>query len=277
MADPIPRCIFCERTDLNREHVWPIWMHELIRKEGFGRHVRKLTSTSPSNPNISGEKFSIERQGAVTTVRLKVVCKNHCNGGWMSRLETKAMPILTPLLLGQPFVLGKYHQEVLATWIAMKLMVCEFSVPEDVVTPPLERSLLMGRRLPSDITTIWIGYYQGSFWSSAYERHAALLGWGNASGPLPVPNDALAKNIQSQTLGIGRLLIQTISTTLGGLDFNSPKLPNNPLRQVWPYERNIVWPTGQAISDPQVRVVASGLDQFTQRLPFSPGQPPRVQ
>jgi hypothetical protein len=276
MVDSIKRCIFCERTDLNREHVWPMWMHELIRKEGFGRHVRKLISTSPSNPNVSGEKFSIERQGAVTTVRLKVVCKNHCNGGWMSRLETKVIPILSPLLLGHPFVLGKYHQEILATWIAMKLLVCECSVPEDVVTPSLDRSLVMGRRLPPDIMKIWIGYYQGSFWQSAYERHAALIGWGDASGPLPLPKGTSSKNIQSQTLGIGRFLVQAISTTLGGLDFHSPKLPHNPLRQLWPYERNIVWPTGQAIPDPQVRIIASGLDQFTRRLPFSPGNTPRI-
>jgi hypothetical protein len=57
----------------------------------------------------------------------------------------------SPLLLGHPFVLGKYHQEILATWIAMKLLVCEYSVPEDVVTPSLDRSLVMGRRLPPDI------------------------------------------------------------------------------------------------------------------------------
>jgi hypothetical protein len=276
MPDRTPRCIFCERKDLSREHVWPVWMHELIRKEGLGKHIQRLVSTSPSSPNISGEKYSIERQGAVTTVELKAVCERHCNNGWMSGLETKVIPILTPLLLGQPFALGKYHQEILATWIAMKLMVCEFSVPEDVVTPPLERSLLMGRRLPSTITKIWIGCYQGSFWSSAYERHAALIGWGNASGPLPLPKDAPAKNIQSQTLGIGKLLVQTIGTTVGGVDFNSPKLPNNPLRQIWPYERNFLWPTGQPIIDPQVRLMASGLDQFMRRLPFSPGKPPRA-
>jgi hypothetical protein len=194
MRELRPRCIFCERTDLSREHVWPVWMHELIRKEGFARHVRKLISTSPSSPNISGEKYSIERHGAVATVRLKVVCQRHCNNGWMSRLETKVMPILTPLLLGQPFALGKYHQEILATWIATKLMVCEFSVPEDVVTPPLERSLLMGRRLAPDIMKIWIGYYQGSFWSSAYERHASLLGWGRCVRTISVAQGRTSQN-----------------------------------------------------------------------------------
>jgi hypothetical protein len=185
--------------------------------------------------------------------------------------RTKVMPILTPLLLGQPFALGKYHQEILATWIATKLMVCEFSVPEDVVTPPLERSLLMGRRLAPDIMKIWIGYYQGSFWSSAYERHASLLGWGDASGPFPLPKDAPAKTIQSQTLGIGKALVHAMSTTLKGLYFNSRRLPNNPLRQIWPYERNFLWPSGQTITDPQVRLISSGLEQFTRTLRFSPG------
>jgi hypothetical protein len=191
----------------------------------------------------------------------------------MSQLETRVMPILTPLLLGQPFVLGKYHQEILATWIAMKFLVCEFSIPTDVVMRPVERSLVMGRRLPPEKMKIWIGYYKGSLWSRAYERHAARLGWGNASGPLPLPKGTLSKNIQSQTVGIGRLLIQSISTTIRELDFHSPMLPHNPLRQLWPYERNITWPTGQPIPDLQVRTIASGLDQFARRLPFSPKIP----
>jgi hypothetical protein len=275
MPDRITRCIFCERTELSREHVWPTWMHDLVRREGFDRHVRKWLSTSPSSPHIYGERESIERSGKVITVRLKVVCKYHCNSGWMSRLEQRVIPILTPLIKGDFFILTKYHQELIATWIAMKLMVCEFSIPEDRVTSALERSLLMGRQRPSEATRLWIGFYDGSFWKSAYERHAALIGWGDARGPMPLPKDSLSKNIQSQTLGIGRVFIQSIGSTLGGLDFHSKKLPHNPLIQLWPFERNIVWPPpGKVVTDFHARAIASTLDRFMRQLLFSPGMPP---
>src|SRR5262249_17493807 len=153
------------------------------------------------------------------------------------------------------------------------LSVCEFSTPEDAVTPPLLRSLLMGRRLPPDHMKIWIGLQEGKSWRNAYSRRASAIVLGDDSGPFPLPPSDLTQNIQSQTLGIGRLFIQSISTTLRGLDFYSPKLPDNPFRQLWPYERNIIWPPGRSITDPQIKIIAGGLERFIASLPPNPRRP----
>jgi hypothetical protein len=133
-------------------------------------------------------------------MQLKVVCKNHCNSGWMSRLETRAKYVLVPLLTGSSRVLSYYDQEILATWIAMKSMICEFSVPKDVATPSIERTLLMGRRLPPETMAIWIGHYKGTGWGNVYIRHAASVGFAPV-GTFPAipPKELLVKNVQAQT------------------------------------------------------------------------------
>src|SRR6516164_11512228 len=110
----IRSCIFCGRADLSREHIWPEWAHQFVRKPApLGRYFKKQFASSPNNPNIRGGTVSKGRQGDVTAITLKVVYGNHCNNGWMSRLETKAKPILVPLLTGNRIALSKYYQEVL--------------------------------------------------------------------------------------------------------------------------------------------------------------------
>jgi len=166
-------CIFCGRAGLSKEHVWPGWSHSYIRKAKHGarRHRRAA--------RIRGKDKSIEREGDVTKIQLRVVCEKHCNNGWMSRLETRVMPIVIPLLTGAPIQLNKYNQEILATWIAMKLQIFEFNFPDkSIVTPALERSLLMGRRVPPDIMSIWIARYRG-VQENSYYREAGGVAWRN--------------------------------------------------------------------------------------------------
>jgi hypothetical protein len=249
-------------------------MHEFVRKPTLaGNYCQKEFSSSPQNPRIRGETASRNRQGDVTAIRLKVVCGKHCNNGWMSRLETRVRPILIPLLTGSRITMNKYHQEVLATWIAMKMVVCEFSNPEDVVTPRLERSLLMGRRLPPDMTSIWIAHYNGAAWNNAYVRYCYEVGLGTNGRP-PIPSASTTKNIQSQSLIAGKLLIHVLGTTLSGIKFEPQKAAAavNAVRQIWPFQREFLWPPLYAVSDTQASLIASELDRYTVRLPFVGGR-----
>jgi len=189
----------------------------------------------------------------------------------MSRLETTAKPILIPLLIGSRIFLNKYEQEILATWIAMKMMICEFSNPDEIVTRPIERALLMGRRLPPDNMGIWIAHYHGPSWNNAYLRQACTLGWAEA-GKAPTPlNNSLAKNTQSQTLGIGELVVQSITTYVPGLEFQTPTIFPGAVKPIWPYKQNFMWPPGPILSDAAVGILATALDRLTARLPWHPG------
>src|ERR1700733_6558835 len=172
----------------------------------------------------------------------------------MSRLETLAKPVLIPLFTGKSVSLNKYNQELVATWIAVKLVVCEFSVPEDAITPAIERSLLMGRRRPSDITSLWIGNYTGRSWDNAYARFSAGIGVGFKS---PGQLSQSGKNVQSQSMIAGRLFIQATTTTNPWLGFQTPKYAEASLRQIWPYKREFLWPPLFGLSDALVSMIAT--------------------
>ena len=188
----------------------------------------------------------------------------------MSRLEARVQPILVPLLTGTPTMLGKYNQEILATWIATKLMICEFSVPDDFVTPPLERSLLMGRRMPPDIMAIWIGCYKGTRWGNVYLRHAATVGWA-PRGVVPVipPGASFSKNVQAQSFFLGELFVQAVTTTVPQLTFQTPQAFAPCLKQIWPYHTDFGWPPRTPIYDFHAHFIATSFERFTERLPVA--------
>ena len=272
MSKLITRCVFCGRTDLSREHVWSVWTHEFIRKPNNpNKFIRRRLSTSAVT-GITKELSKKESHGDVTTIKLKVVCKNHCNSGWMSRLEARVKPILIPLLTGSPVVLNHYNQEILSTWIAMKLMIAEFSVPDDIVTPALERSLLMGRRRPPDIIAIWIGHYKGTGWGNVYLRHAAAIGFAPA-GTVPVvtPERSRIKTVQAQTFFIGELFVQAVTTTVRELVFQTPPAFASCMRQIWPFQDEFSWPITSAVHDFHAHFIVTSFGRFAHSLPVAPG------
>ncbi len=263
------RCIFCGSTDLSDEHIWPVWAHDLIRRTRpkNRRHIWRAT--------IRGKAKSIEKPGDITTIKLKVVCKRHCNNGWMSRLETRVKPVLVPLLTGSSIQLNRYNQEILATWIAMKLQICEFSSKDNaIVTPALERSLLMGRRIPPDIMAIWIAKYHGER-ENSYFREAAGLAWINRQNgemiPPIAPADRLSiKTTQSQTLIIGELFVQAITTTVPRIVFQMPPSAGATFRQIWPFQRDFSWPPASVIGDNEANAIATALGRQTKTLRSAP-------
>jgi len=74
----------------------------------------------------------------------------------MSRLQTLAIPILTPMILGNDFLLEENQQKTLAAWIAMHCMVHEQSAEELVSISELERAFLMSNQIPPGNWKIWI-------------------------------------------------------------------------------------------------------------------------
>jgi hypothetical protein len=265
----VTRCIFCGRPDLSREHIWPTWSHEFIRKSPRGSHTRRLWERPVQHGAITGEIQTKSHQGDVISSKLKVVCKDHCNSGWMSRLETRAKPILVPLMTGHDLSLGKYNQEILATWIAMKMLIADFLTPEDIFTSSVERSLLMGRRLPPDAMNIWIGRYLGSEASNLYYRHAAI----SVVAPIGVvpkrPPKGMRKNVHSQTFIIGELFVQVISTATANLIFDVPPKFSGVLRQIWPFRREFEWPPPLGIYDGLARDITTGMDRLRTIRPLS--------
>jgi hypothetical protein len=70
------------------------------------------------------ETIQQERQGAPKDKKIPVVCEE-CNTGWMSRLETAVIPILTPIIKGSFCAITPDRRRLIAEWLTLKTMVLE--------------------------------------------------------------------------------------------------------------------------------------------------------
>jgi hypothetical protein len=162
----------------------------------------------------------------------------------MSRLENRVKYILIPLMTGRPITLNKYNQEILATWIAAKMMVADFMAPNDV------------------------------FFSSMRQAHRLLVA---PKGVIPViPREPIKSNIQQQTFVIGELLVQTRATTVKELSTKTPKGDVfDRMKWIWPYQADVTWPPHNPVLDPHARVLITGFERFIESLPRAHGAPHR--
>lgn len=106
----MPTCIFCDNPAGNREHVWPKWV--LDRKD-FGAFRLKRNN---------GPEIILNN----TELTVKTVCQT-CNNGWMSALESEAMPILSTMFDDQATPLNSDEQQILARWLMKTAMVFDSS------------------------------------------------------------------------------------------------------------------------------------------------------
>jgi hypothetical protein len=105
--------MFCSGRVSTKEDVWPLWL------------LRMIGADKPGEMNG-------ERGGAVlrswrlagSGIRVGFVCRG-CNNGWMSELESRAKPVIEPLLNDAPYVLAADHQLTLAVWAVKSAMVFE--------------------------------------------------------------------------------------------------------------------------------------------------------
>jgi hypothetical protein len=102
LPTPPRRCIFCNAIGVTVEHVWPKWLRAFV------------PATATSHNFLTGliHRTRPDRElrtwaGDPQSRGVKAVCQG-CNGGWMSRLEERAKPILLPLLAGQSKALSRF-------------------------------------------------------------------------------------------------------------------------------------------------------------------------
>jgi len=254
MVKPPGRCIFCGRRGLSKEHIWSEWTYKLVPKvPGAERDIFVLSST-PIKTDLRSRKTM---QGSPNVLQVRKVCKYHCNSGWMSALETKAEPLLTPLILGETTTIEPEQQKVVATWLAMKGMVAEFTRPVDVTTTQEERSLLMNELKPPDHWRIYIAKQSGNWWRTAYYRHTASL--SVVRSPIK-PVRPFGKNAQSVTIGIGALLAHIVSAP-AGIDFNLPAEVRRNVWPIWPTGDQIIWPPPVALNDTDAQTLATAMER----------------
>jgi len=265
------RCIFCGQTGLSKEHIWSAWTYALVPTIKDGHHTRGVVQSAKDDPKKIYIESLRNHNGSTNTVKLHVVCKRDCNNGWMSRLDERAKPILSPLIMGQPAVLSVESQTVVAAWAAMKMMVSEFSRRIDVSTAQDERTFLMKELRPPPNWKIWIAHTQSEKWRSAYYRNSSMVGRLNEAG-VPVAHEgSLRKNTQSISIGIGQLFISAISSNVPGVEFHAPADAKRHIRQIWPAAvGGCFWPPGTIFTTSAADAFAESFSHFMKTLNWTP-------
>lgn len=125
------RCPLCgEVGKKTREHVLPLWLGNLL--------FDTWADDAPLNVSYRftryGEDKVIERSRETERPEVVVrdVCKR-CNTGWMSKLESAAKPLLSPLVLGHPARLEMAQQVTIAHWAAKTVALIERFATDSVV------------------------------------------------------------------------------------------------------------------------------------------------
>src|SRR5205814_1498305 len=114
------QCFFCGPTEnkITEEHVWPLWVSELLRGKYGSDHFIHVRSTGSEttglwkSPNLK-----------VTT---ETVC-DRCNNNWLSAFENDDVrPLATPLILGERVdIIKPDDQWKLAAWAYKMALLLE--------------------------------------------------------------------------------------------------------------------------------------------------------
>jgi hypothetical protein len=139
-------CIFCGEPAKSVEDAWPQWLIRL-----FEDHTREKIVIGHMKADLSLRP----------TNRIKIrhtVCERRCNNGWMSRLESEAKPIMTPLVIDQTgATLTSTSQLVLARWAVKTAMILDHFNPSSFFTSQDTTHIFQHQTPPASILAVWMG------------------------------------------------------------------------------------------------------------------------
>ncbi|MDQ2632371.1 MAG: hypothetical protein M3Y78_01395 [Pseudomonadota bacterium] len=229
---PQRQCIFCGRKGVSKEHIYSQWIAPILPAQKAAYYNEDKLTTIAKVVQLAPELRT--RPGSVTTKKVRAACAA-CNNGWMSLNEEAARPYLTPMIRGEPIALDSASQEIIARWIAMKIIVAEHAKPGLAVTPQTDRTALMLKGTVPAYFNIYAAPHRAES-DVGFMRNALTVSL-DYSGPKP-PLDGMPKNLQQATLLIGRLFIQVNAARLDDFSIEDRLIPilYSGIR-IWPIER----------------------------------------
>jgi hypothetical protein len=212
-------CVFCGSRADSREHAWPVWLLTLTGGQYNIEWSRRDGAHVIPGPNPQLDP--------------RVVCERRCNNGWMSRLETRAKPLLSSLYGDLSVPLDAFAQETIALWTVKTTMVLEAFRPkgEEWYFQPVDRHALRETAKIPDRTIVYVARYVGRWPLSS---HGGDFG--------PVINGTHGVWGFAATLTLGCLAIHVMNRRIDKM--RSKRGPwEQTIRQVWPLVTGVVhWP-----------------------------------
>jgi len=178
-------------------------------------------------------------------LQVRAFCGEHCNSGWMSRMENQTKPILSRYMLAEhPRVLTAGSQEALAAW-AYKTFLTMAAWHDQTLISRQEYERFYIERHPGSAAIMWMGAYSGDQWASKFRiRGVDIRGGGRV---FEAPHNAVTAvfNIFRVVFVIFRWFGARMEGETGEqLD------PRQHLSRIWPVTSPYIrWPVGHAFTE----------------------------
>ncbi|GJE18556.1 hypothetical protein [Methylobacterium marchantiae] len=239
MAQAQGFCVFCGRPGLTKQHIVPDRLSAILGRPDVVSPQLKLRSESqPERFDVVDDDLII-KQGAFHIKKLRIVCGEHCNSGWMRALEERASSVFEPLVRGQSLYLSADQQHLLAAWASQIAMVAEYTDPEYAAISQADRTHLMINGEPPPNWRIWLGHFLGKDKNdSSYNHHGLIqpyLDW-------TIKNDKNLATVQTSTITLSRLVFHCFSERRRGSFRYNVEEKCRGIIPIWPIKtENLNW------------------------------------
>lgn len=230
------RCVFCGANEVTDEHVWPDWISRFLNEEvlpdaEFGK-LRYETDPSTLEKRQVGRTWG----GPQLDIKVKRVCEP-CNNRWMSDIEKAAIPYLKPMIRGDQVDLDRRARELVATWAFLRVVMAEYTHPDQIAVPESHRRwLYKERKPPRKGVYVWLAGYLGEQWAGYYQ-HVPLATHKRPIGSSYRPGHMNAYGV---TFSIYKLVFQVMGATTApkGGDLRHTGLLADTTCRIWPAARD---------------------------------------
>jgi len=270
VIDQLKRCIFCRSHDkLTSEHIFGEWTKRYLPKTHNKHDFQDVKVPLPGVHEYSQKKI---RAGDPILSHVRVVCGS-CNSGWMSDLQNRAIPVLTPLFEGRFENLDVAAQTTLAAWSAMATMTSEFLArdPQKIVVTQAERWWLKDNLTAPSNWRIWIGRYKRKTWGGQWVRVTLPIRTAEEiqNGEI---SDLRTPNIQTVTFIVGELYVTVLSAPqhlheiVDLWDWRTAARARNRLQQIWPIMHLSVLGAPPPITDDDAESFATAFKRWNDEI-----------
>ena len=263
----VPRaCIFCQQPGrMTKEHIWGDWLKAHIAPTMNKHNMQAVRINQPGQPTTGN---TLLRAGDPLRSTVRVVCAD-CNNQWLSGIQSRAKPILIPLIKGDRTVLGIEAQQRVSAWCAMATMTAEFidRDPNTIAVPQADRDWLRNNGTAPPGWRIWL---------ARYRRHKWPAQWAHFTLPIleakdvPAPGTGFVPpNTQVTTFVVGELYVHVMSSVdLENINGWATRLSFSERRLVCIHpakESFIVWPA-PSLTDKDADNIASAFHRYVEGI-----------
>ena len=240
-VDAVP-CAFCHSTGpLTKEHLWPLWVARVLDISEEATHTQRFRMAGGQG----GAREFVRRP---FRDKVGAVC-GPCNNGWMSQLEAQTKHYAEGMLRGRSRQLHRTGQATLAMWATVKVLVAEYTIPQDMrLIPASHYTLVYEARHNFELpgaTEVHTAAYADRRRPGFYDRTGMTLHMTDN-----VTGEHRESDAYVATFAAGPLALRVFGHTVPEpvhIGFRGPLAKS--VMRIWPSEGSFTWPPGRPLDD----------------------------